>query len=135
MLRTRIRSSLAAFALLGLVTTGCEVKPFRVQLPGFEAAQVRGLWVWRASPGTGDFERYAQIEFGDVIEEAGIELMQYSVTIGGNPLVFATRVKRAAESPEDVILHLSFGPDAGTFKVSSYNAVGESALSEGTIVY
>jgi hypothetical protein len=136
MLRSRrIRAAFAALALLGLCSTGCEVGAFRVQLPGFETAQVRGLWIWRASPQTGEFERYAQIEFGTLIVERDIELLPYSVTIGGSLMTFATLVEREPAAPSDVVLHLSFGRATGSFKLSSYNAAGESGLSAGTLVY
>jgi len=134
-LRSRVRVAFAAVALLGLCSTGCELRAFRVQLPGFETAQVRGLWIWRASPQTGDFERYAQIEFGSVIESQGHEFLPYSLTVAGSPATLYTLVTREPTAPGDVVLQLSFGSALGTFKLSSYNVAGESALSEGTLVY
>jgi hypothetical protein len=135
MVRSRIRAALAALALLGLCSTACDVKGFRVQLPAFQTAEVLGLWIWRASPQTGEFERFAQIEFGSLVEEGGSEFLPYSVTIAGSPVTFNARVTRPPAAPEDVTLSLAFGPALGTFKISSYNAVGESPLSEGTLVY
>ena len=135
MVRSRIRAALAALALLGLCSTACDLRGFRVQLPGFETSEVLGLWVWRASPQTGDFERYAQIEFGSIVTEGEFEFLPYTVTIGGSPFTFSALVARSPAAPEDLTLTLSFGQAAGTFKVSSYNAVGESPLSEGTLVY
>jgi len=135
MVRSRIRAALAALALLGLCSTACDVKGFRVQLPGFETTEVRGLWLWRASPQTGEFERFAQIEFGSIVAEGDFEFLPYTVTIGGSPFTFNALVTRVPAAPEDVSLGLSFGQALGTFKISSYNAVGESPLSEGTLVY
>ena len=50
-------------------------------------------------------------------------------------LALNSLVDRVPSAPEDVVLHLSFGRAIGTFKLSSFNAAGESALSQGTIVY
>jgi len=135
MLRSRFRAAFAAIALLGLCSTGCELRAFRVQLPGFETAEVLGLWVWRASPQTGEFERYAQIEFGTVVDGEGHEFLPYSLTIAGSPATLYSLVTREPTAPDDVVLHLSFGSALGTFKLSSYNAAGESPLSAGTLVY
>ena len=135
MVRSRIRAALAALALLGLCSTACDVKGMLVQLPRFETAEILGLWVWRASPQTGEFERFAQIEFGSIASEGDFEYLPYTVTIAGSPFTFNAPVERPDTAPEDVTLGLSFGQAIGTFKVSSYNAVGESPLSEGTLVY
>lgn len=135
MVRSRVRAALAAVALLGLCSTACDVKGFRVQVPGFDSAQVLGMWVWRASPQTGQYERYAQIEFGTPVESEGWEFLPYSVAIGGTLVNLTTVVSRDPSAPEDATLMLSFGSVTGTFKVSSYNAAGESELSEGTLIY
>lgn len=132
--RSRTRSLLAALALLSLCSTGCQVKQFIVQLPGFESSKVLGLWVWRESPASGEFERYALIEFGKLVEAEGHEFLSYSVTIAGTPFTLASGVERSP-TPDDVVVSLSLGMVGGTFKLTSYNAAGESPLSEGTLVY
>ena len=131
---SRLRVALAAAALLGLCAVGCNLRPFRVQIPSFETAQVKGLWVWRAGAG-GDFERFAQIEFGELANQDGVEFLPYTIELEGTRLVFSTPVVRTPTSPEDVTLSISFRNEMGSYKLSSYNAVGESALSDGTMVY
>lgn len=132
--RSHTRTWLAALALLGLCSTGCQVKQFLVRLPGFESSKVLGLWVWRAAPGSAEFERYALIEFGKLVEADGFEFLSYTVTIAGRPFTLASEVERSP-TPDDVEVSLSLGTVDGVFKLTSYNAAGESPLSEGTLVY
>ena len=86
---SRLRVALAAAVLLGLCAAGCNLRPFRVQIPSFETAQVQGLWVWRASEG-GEFERFAQIEFGELANQDGVEFLPYTIDFDGKRLVFAS---------------------------------------------
>lgn len=132
--RTRPRLALASFVLLGLCVAGCDLRAFRVRIPHFETAQVQGLWVWRAEP-SGEFVRFAQIEFGELAEEDGVEYLPYSVAVAGSPMVLNSPVVRAPTAPEDVTLCIALRNEVGTYKVSSYNAVGESPLSDGSMVY
>jgi hypothetical protein len=129
---SRLRCALLAFAMVGLCATGCDVRPFRVQIPRFDTAQVQGLWVWRAAA-SGEFERFQQIEFRDLSQDEGGEYLRYS--LDGSGVSFASPVVRDPASPEDVTLTLSFRRALGSFKLSSYNTVGESPLSDGTFVY
>ena len=49
MFRSRFLSYVA-LAFVGLFAVACDMRGFRVQLPAFEDNQVRGLWIWKATP-------------------------------------------------------------------------------------
>jgi hypothetical protein len=134
------RTSRAASALLllavGLYATGCDILGFRVRLKEFGADRIEGLWVWQKSPATGKFIRHSQIEFGSIFRSSGREYLSYTFTTGGEPMGLQSSVVRSSTSPDTVTLNLAFlAVSSGIYKVSSFNQVGESALSSGTLVH
>lgn len=137
MLRARFPALLTTLVLFfGLATAGCDTRGVRVQLRAFEASQLRGLWIWRASPESGEYQRFTQIEFGALEERDGQEYLAYIADFGGDRLDLQTAVERAGgEASADLNVVLAFLSSPGTYKISSYNAAGESPLSEGTLVY
>jgi hypothetical protein len=51
-------------------------------------------------------------------------------------VTLSSPVERAEGSPDDLNVVLTFGRALpGSYKVSSYNAAGESSLSDGTLNY
>lgn len=132
------RTSCAAFVLLlaiGILATGCDIQGFRVRLKDFTATAVEGLWVWQRSPATGKYVRHSQIEFGSVYRAAGNEYLSYTFTTGAEAMSLQSVVQRSSTSPDTVTLNLAFlavGP--GSYKMSSFNAAGESGLSSGTLI-
>jgi hypothetical protein len=136
MQRRGLRLALAALTALALSAAACEVRGFRIQVPGFETKGVLGVWVWRESPTTGEWERYAQIQFGERFElYEGVEFLWYSFPAAQGPMHLQTKIEYAAEEPDTVNLNLAFLRLPGSYKISSYNASGESPLSAGTLIY
>ena len=136
MQRRSLRLALAALVALALGAAGCEVRSFRIQVPGFENMGVLGIWVWRESPTTGEYERYAQIEFHNRFElYEGVEFLWYSFPAAEGPMYLQTAIEHAPEAPDTVNLNLAFLRVPGSFKVTSYNASGESPLSAGTLTH
>ena len=131
MVRSRFFAKWVALALVGMFAVACDMRGFRVQLNAFEEDQVRGLWLWREST-PGDFERYAQIQFGALHEHEGEEFLPYSVDLNGAVTVNAP-VDR--DEADNLTVMLYFAHESGAYKVSSYNAAGESGLSAGTLTY
>jgi hypothetical protein len=135
MFRSRVFVHVALVALVAFAAAGCNLRGVRIQLRGFDENQVRGLWLWRAAP-SGDFERHAQIVFGALQEQDGIEFLPYSFDLDGKLVTLSTPIERAAGSEDDLNVVLAFGrPLPGAYKLSSYNAAGESSLSDGTLNY
>ena len=130
--RIRHRSALAVLAALGLLAAGCEVRSFKVQIPGFDTDVVQGVWVWRQSA-TGDFERFAQIRFTERVQSDGYEIQRFAVSGTGGGFTLQSLIDRSGAG--DATLRLAFQRTPGLYKVSSYNAAGESGLSEGELVH
>jgi hypothetical protein len=124
--RRGLRLALAALVALAVSAAGCEVRGFRIQVPGFESHGVLGVWVWRESPTTGEYERYELYQ--------GREFLWYSFPAAQGPMFLQTAIEPGAE-PDAVNLNLAFLQVPGSFKVSSYNVSGESPLSAGTLTY
>jgi hypothetical protein len=135
MRRKSVGLALVALVVIGLGATGCDVRSFRVQVPGFESMGVLGLWVWRQDPDTGEFVRYAQIHFDNVERYEGAEFLWYTFSAAEGPMSLQTRLDRPAEDPDSALLNLAFLKVPGTFRVSSYTAAAESPLSEGVLIY
>lgn len=133
MRRTSFRTALAGLAALGLLAFGCDIRGFRVQIPGFDTQQIQGVWLWRQDE-SGDFERHAQIRFTERVTIGALEYQIYHVTASGGGFTLQSPIQRPAGAPGDATLDLAFVRAPGTFRVSSYNAAGESPLSEGQIV-
>jgi hypothetical protein len=136
MRRKSVRLALVALVAIALGATGCDVRSFRVQIPGFDSTGVLGLWVWRQDPDTGEFARYAQIRFGNRFKIiGGAEYLWYTFPAVEGPMSLQSRLDRPSEDPDSALLNLAFLEVPGTFKVSSYTAEAESALSEGVLIY
>jgi len=132
------RTTCAAFVLLlaiGILASGCDIQGFRVRLKDFTSTAIEGLWVWQRSPATGKYVRHSQIEFGSIYRSAGNEYLSYTFTTGADVMGLQSLVQRASTSPDTVTLNLAFlAVGSGSYKMSSFNAAGESALSTGTLV-
>jgi hypothetical protein len=129
--KIRSRAALAVLAGLALMGLGCEVRSFRVQIPGFDTDAVQGIWVWRQSA-TGDFERFAQIRFTERVQSDGDEIQRFAVSGTGGGFTLQSLIERSGAG--DATLELAFQSVPGLYKVTSYNAAGESDLSEGDLV-
>lgn len=126
-------------ALLGLGAclvggTGCDLQWVKVTIPDFESKQVTGIWVWRQSEQSGQYVRDTEIEFGERIPAGGgVELLRVETTTGplGERSSLPTGIERDAANPDRVTLSLGFTrlSAPGIFKVSTYNAAGDSPLS------
>lgn len=132
------RTTCAAFVLLlaiGILATGCDIQGFRVRLKGFTSTAIEGITVWQRSPSTGKYVRHSQIEFGSTYRASGNEYLSYTFTTGAEPMSLQSVVQRSSTNPDTVTLNLAFlAVSPGSYKMSSFNAAGESALSTGTLV-
>jgi hypothetical protein len=129
--------ALALLVALSLGASGC-ARGFRIQIPGFETAGVLGIWIWRAAADGARFERFARIQFGErEQDEAGVEYLPYTFTLDRASVTLQSPIERSSGAGGDAVtLQLVFPPqNSGTFKISSYNEVGDSPLSEGALVY
>lgn len=131
-----IRRLPALFALGACLVggIGCDLQWVKVMIPDFESKHVTGVWVWRQSEQNGQYVRDTEIGFGTRISGVdGSELLLVETTLGtlGERSSLPTGIERDATNPDHVTLVLGFTrlSAPGIFKVSSYNASGDSPLS------
>lgn len=118
--------------ILLLPLLGCQFAEFvTIEIPDYDSSEVEGIWMWRDLGG--DFERAAEIRILDHHEEEDGEFVVYSVrdADGDELLALPAAIVRDEVNPDAVqisfFIHFSTG--GGTFRASTYNAVGESTLS------
>jgi hypothetical protein len=111
------------------------VKVVRLQLPSFDGADLQGIWLWRRSEASGDFEPVSEIRLTDTLVENGMEFVEYELM---NPtgtslgVTLSAEVDRSGAMPELALWVIRFALP-GEFKASVYNEAGESPLSEQSI--
>ncbi len=111
------------------------VKVLRIQIPSFDASRIEGIWLWRLSAETGEYEPEIEIRLSGVVVEDGREYVEYAqYDPDGNPLGFtpSAELARAGSEATLALWLVRFGPP-GDFKASLYNAAGESGLSSQTL--
>jgi hypothetical protein len=123
---------LATLAAVGMLAFGCDIRGFRVQIPGFDTQQIQGIWLWRQAE-SGDFEKTVQIRFTERVTIGALEYQIYESSSPAGGFTLQSLIKRSTAAPGDATLELAFMRVPGTYKVSSYNAAGESPLSQGQI--
>lgn len=118
--------------VLALPFLGCHFAEFvTIEIPDYDSSEVEGIWMWRDLGN--DFERAAEIRILDHQEAEDGEFVVYSVrdSDGDELLALPAAVVRDETNPDSVqisfFIHFSTG--GGTFRASTYNAVGESTLS------
>ena len=138
------RAAFAALVAMVLpVLTGCEIKTVTVQILGWDAYQVQGLWLWRFDEAQTAFQRDNGIQFHrdrpttqwEPQFPSGAELVAYSFATGSSEM--PARVMRDPSDPDRVTLQLWYlrFTEPGVFKASTYNAAGESPLSTSSILF
>ncbi|HYB12921.1 MAG TPA: hypothetical protein VEG67_05580 [Myxococcota bacterium] len=126
-----------AFLALSLPVLGCDLalSSLTVEIPDFSSKQVEGIWVWRLSPQTNQYQRDTQIRFEGVTTLASGQTLTYATNTAGGVTnaTFETGVVPDPADPDRVTVKLGFVRGLpGVFKVTTYNAAGESPLSSGS---
>jgi hypothetical protein len=124
-LRHALRLALLALAVPLL---GCDLSWLNVEIPDFNSKQIEGVWVWRLSPQTNQYQRDTQIQFGGVTTLTSGDILSYTTNVNGATLT--TGITRNSANPDVITVTLGFQRGLpGVFKVSTFNAAGESVLS------
>lgn len=137
MQRSFTRPILIAFvSLLLVVLPGCDLSFLSVQIPDFDSHRVQGVWIWRLSERSGQWERDTRIDFVDTSPWNGAELMSYTSVVGtlGERGTLPSGLTRDPANPDRVSLSLGFArlSAPGQFRVSTWNAYGDSPLSNAS---
>jgi hypothetical protein len=138
-LRTVHRGALAfSLALFLLPLGGCAPKLLRIQLIAFRLGDVDGIWIWRWTPALKAYTRSCQISLSDAYQQAGVEVVSYieACTNGVTGAPMQAQVVRLASNPDTISLNLVLEPPTpglSTYRATSFNAAGESALSASSV--
>ena len=138
------RSACATLALIALSLTGavtqCPWENLVVEIPDLEVNQIQGLQLWRADDETSQsLTEAGRVVFGDCFLENGMELMQYTMLDSQNqPIDFLApaTVVRGEDGTGAVTLVFFFAgwsEPPGWIRVTTFNAVGESELSDEAV--
>jgi hypothetical protein len=138
MKRSIQRAAVLALAAIALCLGGCELKSLKIRIPDFDSKQVRGGWIYQLSENSREFEKMAHVAFVEPFDREGAEGLTYTVDgfvdAEGNQVHIETQVVRNPENPDQVTIQFWFPCDQPiVIKVSTYNAIGESPLSDETL--
>jgi len=136
--RSMRRAVLLVFISIVLCLGGCEFRSLKIRISDFDSNQVSGVWICQFSETAGEFVKVVQLVFTEPFDQEGTEVLTYSfdgfVDVDGNQIHMETQVVRNPENSDEVTLEIWF-PCAppGAIKVSTYNAIAESPLSDETL--
>jgi len=127
----RVAATGVAAALL-LLVSGCSWTSVAVGIMDFNTSQVKGVWLWRADA-SGTFQRAARYDFSPPETTSSGEVINYAVTVSGSTSSMSAQasVQRSPTDSNQVALVLVYprSETTGVYRVSSFNAAGESSLS------
>lgn len=132
MARAGRAAKLLLAAVLLLAVQGCKWFEITVKIPDFDSRKVQGVWVWRQDPASGQWQRAGQIVFQPTPAGSSPGELQYVVLQpDGFGLPLKAPVERDTRTPDQATVRLWYARflDAGQYRVSTYNAAGESSLS------
>ena len=120
---------------LALPFLGCDPSWVTVVIPDFSSNQIQGVWIWKLSPATNLYQRDTLVQFDGVTTLASGPTLSYATFSSRGDLTLTTDLLHNPLNPDVVKLTLSFdrGSIPGVFKVSTFNAVGESELSNNSV--
>ncbi len=137
-MRNRLRLGLiAAIALCCLPLAGCDMGILNVRITDFESSQVVGIKVWTRPPNATQFQLLAQYKLLVPTLRDGNEEVPYAFVDDQGveyPALMTAMLDRNPQDVDDVTLtfFLSKAVVSVEYKVSTYNAAGDSALSVGS---
>lgn len=132
----RIRATLLtlAIALVGVNAGECDWVMVAVQIPDYDSAEVAGVWMHKDQGG--QFLPTNHIQFTGTNVRSDAEVLDFTFHDGARDASygFSAVVERNPANPDQVMLRILFArPGSGEYKVSTYNAQGESELSLETL--
>jgi len=121
--------------VFALPLAGCNVTSLQLWIPGFDTAEVKGVTFWREVDN--QFVVDGHLIFEEIVVEGGVEIVNYRVESATGELLLqsSAQLARDAANPDDValeVVYTRYGEESALFKVSTFNAAGESLLTEGS---
>jgi hypothetical protein len=134
-----VRSGVIALALCAFSLVGCETKRLWLQVTGLDDGIIDGVWLWRLSEESGDFERACRIPFAGTQAVGELEMLIYTQECEDENAGFelSAPIKRSESRPDTITVGLWYmnWRGAGAYKISSYGLYGETSLSESTFQF
>jgi len=123
---------------LALLLAGCGISSVTIELPTFGQGDVDGIWLWKLSATSGQYERSCRITLSNSKSTPQGETVTYlEDCVNGHPgLKMQAFIQR---NPGDLmtatiqLYYFRWEDETGSYKASAYNAAGESPLSSTTI--
>jgi hypothetical protein len=120
--------------------TGCVVNQVTMEIPSFDnGVGVQGVWLWRLSKTTGQYERDCRVTFTPPDSSPDGEYVGYAQQCSNQgDINLNAFIHRAPTDPNTVTLVLwytRFQDTPGSYKASAYNAAGESGLSATAVTF
>ena len=136
--RSRWRRIPIVLALALLPLTGCETSSVTIELPTFGKGDVDGIWMWKLSSTSGQYERSCRITLSNAKSTPSGETIAYEQDcVSGHPglkmQAFIQRKPGDLSTATIQLYYFRWSDEAGSYKASAYNAAGESALSSTTL--
>jgi len=131
----RSRWTCALLVLLALAPlSGCVVSQVSMEIPSFGDGDVDGIWLWRLSSTTNQYERDCRITLSSPdVDLKGKEFVSYTQQCSSHGDVnLGAYIHRSPSDPNTITLVLWYTrwqSTPGSYKASAYNGAGESALS------
>lgn len=133
-----LRSVVLALSLFSLpVLSGCELRTFYIQLPGYGNGTIQGLWLWKQV--SGRWTRVCRIDFTDRrITEQGETLFYAQNCVDGKVkrgIGLSSPIARGRTDAATITVELVYlrYEDAGSYRATAFNAYGESPLSSSSL--
>ena len=136
MTRTLRRFAALVTLVLALPLCGCDWDVLVVQVPDFDSKEVLGITLWRTAA-QGTVQRALDVEFLEPrLDEQGAEQIGYSYVADGETVEVWNPLHRDPANPDRVILGFVALPlpEDVPYRISTFNAAGDSALSAQTFV-
>jgi hypothetical protein len=135
-MRTPALRIACAFVALALLPTlvACDLKGVTVRIADFESNAVDGVRFYRLDEVLGDFVPGGSVRFSEPYLAPGSgEVVDYTILDAdeNEVLNLSARLRRDPADPDAVTLNLVYDrtEPPGWFRISSFNAAGESVLS------
>lgn len=126
---------LALAFLITIPLSGCELRQIRLMIPDFDSSLVEGVQVWRLDDATGQPVAVGQLTFSEPYVLQGEEVVDYTQlhADGSEGITVFTRLVRDPANPDTISIELAYDrlEPEGWFKISTFNSLGDSALSQG----
>jgi hypothetical protein len=118
----------------------CPCRTLSLEIPDLEANEIQGIQFWRADDENAElFDQSVRIFLGETSVENGMEIIAFTMADAeGQPIPVSTCAVLVRGEDEDDPIELHFIFDSwnelpGWIRVSTFNEVGESDLSEEAV--